>query len=272
MLRERALHLAGQRLAKDRFAGKEQALEPLAKLWVDEWQSHFECNFRLEQGAWWFHAPQFQPEIAPEWGSQSPLMSFASGSLVTLQSGAAFIIADVQNDFLPGGALAVPEGNQVASPLNRCIALFTSNKLPIFATRDWHPANHCSFKSQGGPWPPHCVAGTNGAAFANELNLPDEITIVSKADTQDKEAYSGFQETGLHDHLRSLGIRRLFIGGLTTDYCVLNTAMDALNLGYRVMLLIDAIRALNLKPHDGERAIAEMESAGAHVIQPGKLA
>jgi len=191
---------------------------------------------------------------------------------VELQSGDALIIVDVQNDFLPGGALAVPGGDQVVSPLNRCITLFTSNKLPIFATRDWHPANHCSFKSQGGPWPPHCVVGTKGAAFANGLDLPDETTIVSKADTQDKDSYSGFQGTGLHDHLRSLGIRRLFIGGLATDYCVLNTVMDALNLRYKVLLLADAARAVDLEPGDGERAIAKMESAGADIIQSGKLA
>jgi len=186
---------------------------------------------------------------------------------VELQFGDVLIIVDVQNDFLPGGALAVPEGNQVVSPLNRCIALFTSNKLPIFATRDWHPANHCSFKSQGGPWPPHCVAGTNGAAFADGLNLPNETTIVSKADTQEQDAYSGFQETGLHDHLRSLGVRRLFVGGLATDYCVLNTVTDALSLKYKVLLLADAIRAVNLDPHDGERAMAKMKSAGADIIQ-----
>jgi len=190
---------------------------------------------------------------------------------VELQLGDALIIVDVQNDFLPDGALAVPEGNQVVPPLNRCIALFTSNKLPIFATRDWHPANHCSFKSQGGPWPPHCVAGTKGAAFANGLNLPDETTTVSKADTQDKDAYSGFQETGLHDHLKSLGIRRLFIGGLATDYCVLNTVMDALRLEYKVLLLADAVRAVNLDPHDGERAMTKMESAGADVIQSADI-
>ncbi len=188
-----------------------------------------------------------------------------------LQFGDALIIVDVQNDFLPGGALAVPEGNQVVPPLNRCIALFTSNELPIFATRDWHPANHCSFKSQGGPWPLHCVAGTKGAAFANGLNLPDQTTIVSKADTQDKDAYSGFQKTGLHDHLRSLGIKRLVIGGLATDYCVLNTVMDALNLKYKVLLLADAVRAVNLDLHDGERAIVKMETTGADIIQSADL-
>jgi len=190
---------------------------------------------------------------------------------VELQFGDALIIVDVQNDFLPSGALAVSEGNQVVSPLNRCIALFTSNELPIFATRDWHPANHCSFKSQGGPWPPHCVAGTKGAAFANRLNLPDGTTIVSKADTQDKDAYSSFQRTGLHDHLKSLGISRLFIGGLATDYCVLNTVMDALSLKYTVLLLADAIRAVNLDPHDGEHAMTKMESAGADIIQSADI-
>jgi len=183
--------------------------------------------------------------------------------LAELQSGDALIIVDVQNDFLPGGALAVPEGDQVVPPVNHCISLFISYELPVFATRDWHPAKHCSFKAQGGPWPPHCIAGTKGAAFADGLNLPDETTIVSKADTQDKDAYSGFQETGLHDHLRSLGIKRLFIGGLATDYCVLNTVMDALKLGYEVLLLADAIRAVNINAGDGERAVTEIRAAGA---------
>jgi len=190
---------------------------------------------------------------------------------VELQFGDALIIVDVQNDFLPGGALAVSEGHQVVSPLNRCITLFTSNKLPVFATRDWHPANHCSFKPQGGPWPPHCIVGTNGAAFADKLKLPDETTIVSKADSQDQDAYSGFQETGLHDHLKSLGIRRLFIGGLATDYCVLNTVMDALKLGYKILLLTDATRPVNLDPHDGENAIVKMTAAGAQLLDSAEL-
>ena len=183
-----------------------------------------------------------------------------------LQSKDALIIVDVQNDFLPGGTLAVSEGDQVLPPINHYIALFTSNKLPVFATRDWHPASHCSFKSQGGPWPPHCIAGTKGASLADRLNLPNETTIVSKADTRDQNAYSGFQNTSLHDHLTSMGIRRLFIGGLATDYCVLNTTLDALKLGYKVMLLTDALRAVNLDPHDGERAIDKMETAGAQLI------
>jgi len=192
--------------------------------------------------------------------------------LIKLRSGDALIIVDVQNDFLPGGALAVPEGNQALPPLNRCITLFSSNKLPIFATRDWHPANHCSFKSQGGPWPPHCIVGTNGAAFADKLNLPDHAIIVSKADRQDQDVYSGFQGTDLHERLQSLGIKRLFIGGLATDYCVLNTVMDALNLGYRIFLLSDAIRAVNLNLHDGDKAIARMTGAGATMMATGELA
>jgi len=191
--------------------------------------------------------------------------------LVKLHSGDALIIVDVQNDFLPGGALAVPAGDRVVPVLNRCIALFTSHGLPVFATRDWHPPDHCSFQPQGGPWPPHCVAGTKGAEFANGLNLPDETTVVSKADTQDQDAYSGFEGTGLHDHLRSLGIKRLFIGGLATDYCVLNTVMDALKLGYQVLLLTDAVRAVNINPGDGERAIAEMQAAGAMLIDSKRL-
>jgi len=191
--------------------------------------------------------------------------------MIDLQTGDALILVDIQHDFLPGGALAVAGGNQVIGSANGCITRFTAHGFPVVATRDWHPANHCSFKPRG-PWPPHCVVGTHGAAFADDLNLPDDVIIVSKADKRDVDAYSGFQETILHARLQALGIRRLFVGGLATDYCVLNTVTDALNLGYRVMLLTDAIRAVNLRPGDGECAVANMISAGADAIRSEQIA
>ncbi len=183
-----------------------------------------------------------------------------------LKGGDALIIVDVQNDFLPGGGLAVPDGDAVVPVLNAVIGEFERRGLPIFATRDWHPANHCSFRAQGGPWPPHCVAESSGAAFAPALRLPVAATIVSKATTADKDAYSGFSGTELDRLLRAAGVRRVFVGGLATDYCVLNTVRDARACGYDVVLLLGAIRAVDVNPGDGNRAIAEMKQLGAEAM------
>lgn len=191
-----------------------------------------------------------------------PIMS-SQASDKRPQIGDALLIVDVQNDFLPGGALAVPAGDEIIAPLNAWISRFAGAGLPIFATRDWHPPNHCSFHAQGGPWPPHCVANTPGAAISSRLALPANATVVSKATLPPADAYSAFSDADLDARLRSVRVRRLFIGGLATDYCVLNTVIDALRLGYRVLLLIEAIRAVNLRPGDGERAIAVMLAAGA---------
>ncbi len=175
----------------------------------------------------------------------------------------ALIIVDVQNDFLPGGGLAVPGGDALIPVLNRCIARFVQAGLPIIATRDWHPANHCSFKARGGPWPPHCVTGTSGAEFPGTLELPADTPVISKATAPDKDAYSGFEGTGLESRLHTLGVTRLFVGGLATDYCVLNTVLDGLKLGFEVVLLTDAIQAVDVHPGDGARAIQEMQHKGA---------
>lgn len=184
---------------------------------------------------------------------------------IQLTQGDALLVVDVQNDFLSGGSLAVPAGNEVIPVLNRYIALFAGKSLPVYATRDWHPADHCSFRSQGGTWPSHCIAGSPGAAFPAALALPDSAVIVSKATTSQKDAYSGFEGTDLASQLRSHGIERLFIGGLATDYCVLNTVKDALSQGFKVVLLQDAIRAVNLHAGDGQAAINEMIKCGAEL-------
>lgn len=188
--------------------------------------------------------------------------------------GDALLLVDVQNDFLPGGSLAVKEGAEVVEPLNRCIELFSQRHLPIFATRDWHPADHCSFVGQGGPWPPHCVAGTPGADFAPGLRIPADLPMVKigKGNAPAKDSYSGFVDTELDQQLGERAVLRLFVGGLATDYCVLNTVLDALRRGYRVMVLSDAIRAVEVNPGDGERALAAMEEMGALLVETGALA
>ncbi len=188
-----------------------------------------------------------------------------SNSRPRLAPGDALLIVDVQNDFLPGGGLAVPYGEAVIPILNRYLDYFSKQNLPILATRDWHPLNHCSFKQQGGLWPEHCVAQTFGAEFPADLSLPEPTRIISKATHPDTDAYSGFQNTGLDSRLKSQGIRRLFIGGLATDYCVLNTVKDALQLGYTVYLLQDAVRAVNQNPTDGEQALQDMMELGCRL-------
>jgi len=190
---------------------------------------------------------------------------------ISPRPGDALIVVDVQNDFLPGGALAVPAGDEVVPVLNRYLQRFQARGLPVYATRDWHPPDHCSFRDQGGPWPPHCVAGSPGAEFAADLALPEDAVVISKATAPDREAYSGFQDTDLAGRLRAQGVRRLFVGGLATDYCVLNTVRDALAAGFEVVLLEDAVRAVDLHPGDGERALEEMRDQGARVIRLADL-
>ena len=177
----------------------------------------------------------------------------------------ALIVVDVQRDFLPGGALAVARGDEVIAPLNEAARAFELAGRPIFASRDWHPANHCSFKARGGPWPPHCVAGTPGAEFAGGLALPASAIVVSKATTADADSYSAFGGTDLAAQLRLRGVRRVVVGGLATDYCVLNTVLDARAEGFDVLVLTDAVRAVEVTAGDGERAIAKMEQAGARL-------
>ena len=191
---------------------------------------------------------------------------------IQLAPGDALMIVDVQNDFLAGGSLAVTEGNAVIPVLNRYIARFQVLQLPIFATRDWHPPDHCSFQTQGGPWPPHCIAGSPGAAFPSGLELPADVNIISKATARETDAYSGFTGTRLNECLQSLHICQIFIGGLATEYCVRNTVNDALRLGYTTFVLEDAIQAINQKPEDSQRALEDMIHRGAKLVQYEELA
>lgn len=182
---------------------------------------------------------------------------------IKLREKDALIIVDLQNDFCPGGALAVPEGDKIVPVLNAYIERFSNSKSLIVATRDWHPENHISFVEQGGIWPKHCVQNTKGAEFHPDLKLPSDSIIVSKATEPDKEAYSGFDGTNLDKLLKGKGVTRLFVGGLATDYCVRATVLDALRLGFCVFLLLDAIKGVNVQPEDSERAIVEMLEKGA---------
>ena len=180
--------------------------------------------------------------------------------------GDALLIVDPQVDFLPGGSLGVPQGDAVLAPINRLSDLYRTHALPVYVSRDWHPSLHCSFAGQGGPWPVHCVAGSDGARFAPGLQLDDAV-VISKATTVDVDAYSAFNGTGLADTLRARGITRLAVCGLATDYCVLNTVLDALAAGFEVLLATEAIRAVNVYADDGVRALVRMLDAGAMPVQ-----
>lgn len=181
--------------------------------------------------------------------------------------GDALVIIDVQNDFLPGGALAVPEGDAVIAPLNSVIKIFHHRGLPIYATRDWHPANHCSFTAQGGPWPPHCIADSEGAQFPDSLGLPAFAKLISKAAGTDKDAHSGFEGTPLDFQLKMYGVKHLFIGGLASDDCVLNTVRDAIKLGFKVTLISDAICTTQAS----NNALADLRALGAADLPSGDI-
>jgi nicotinamidase/pyrazinamidase len=179
----------------------------------------------------------------------------------------ALLIVDVQNDFCPAGALAVPGGDEVVPVLNGYAERFAGIGAPVFATRDWHPGHTRHFSAYGGVWPVHCVQGTPGAAFHPGLVLPPGTEVFSKGTDPETDAYSAFQsETGdgtpFSSVLAERGVVRLFVGGLATDYCVRESALDALRAGFEVVILEDAVRAVDVKPGDGERALDAIAAAG----------
>jgi nicotinamidase/pyrazinamidase len=188
----------------------------------------------------------------------------------------ALVIVDVQNDFCPGGALGVPHGDAVVPVLNRYAERFAAAGAPVFASRDWHPAKTSHFKAGGGVWPPHCVQDTPGADFHPDLALPSGAAIVSKGMDPSEDAYSCFQaETAdgmpFAAALGEVGVGRLFVGGLATDYCVKSTVVDGVREGYEVVVLADAIAAVDLTPGDGAKALDEMRAAGARMIRAEEL-
>lgn len=178
----------------------------------------------------------------------------------------ALIIVDVQNDFCPGGALAVPESDKIVPVINQLIPKFDK----IYTTQDWHPADHLSFKEQGGIWPPHCVANTKGADFHPDLKAENAIHILKGTD-KNKEAYSGFQGTDLSGKLKEDGIRRIFITGLATDYCVKATALDGLKQGFEVVIISDGIKGVDVNPGDSEKALGELKDAGVVIAKSGEI-
>ena len=180
----------------------------------------------------------------------------------------AVIVVDIQNDFCPGGALPVPEGDQVIPVINRWIDQAERVGATIVLTRDWHPANHCSFETEGGPWPVHCVQRTPGAEYHPDLRMPQSAIYVDKATDPARENFSDFAGTALGEQLRRKAVQRLFVGGLALDYCVRATVLEGLTEGFEVHLLLPATRSVDVKEGDGQRAIDEMRAAGA-VIEDG---
>ena len=185
----------------------------------------------------------------------------------------ALVVVDVQNDFAdPAGSLSVAGAEKVIEAVNAEIAAARAAGAEVVYTQDWHPPHTPHFVTDGGPWPPHCVAGTPGADAADGLELPDGTMIVEKADTPAMDVYSPFPGTGFADDLRARGVRRLVVGGLATDYCVLNTVTDALAEGFDVVVLDDAVRAVDVEPGDGDRAEDAMRRAGARFATVEDLA
>ena len=181
----------------------------------------------------------------------------------------ALVVVDLQVDFCPGGSLAVKDGDQVVAPVNRLLALPGWLKV---ATRDWHTPDHVSFKAEGGLWPVHCVAGSPGARFHPGLDASRVDLIVSKAARREADAYSGFEGTGLAADLRGRGVKRIFVCGLATDYCVRATALDGRREGLEVVVVEDAVRAVDLQPGDGARALKEMHGAGCVLARSADIA
>lgn len=182
----------------------------------------------------------------------------------------ALLVVDIQNDFCPGGALAVKEGDAIIPVVNRLVRLFLEREATVAYSRDWHPEDHSSFREEGGPWPPHCVAGTRGSAFHPSLHVPLYPLIISKG-TGNDEALSAFDGTNLHERLQQRGVTRLFVVGLATDYCVKATALDGLSLGYETIVLADATRPVDISPGDGEKALQNVTLRGGYIMTAGTL-
>ena len=182
----------------------------------------------------------------------------------------ALIIVDVQNDFCPGGSLAVAHGDEVVGPLNKLAKHFLERGEPVFKSRDWHKPDTRHFADFGGTWPVHCVQNTKGAEFHSDLIDDIHIRVISKG-LGDEDSYSAFDGTDLALQLGRLGVEEVWVGGLATDYCVKNTVLDALKHGFQVKAIEDAMRAVDVKPGDGARAMEEIQQAGAELVNSADL-
>lgn len=186
---------------------------------------------------------------------------------MTMTKDSALLLVDVQNDFCPGGALPVPDGDKVVEPLNRIASSFAAAGLTVVASRDWHPPVTRHFSEYGGAWPPHCVKDSPGARFHPDLHLPEGTLFVSKGNDPDSDSYSSFDGvsadgSSLGEILAGLQVKHLYVGGLATDYCVRSSALDAKKAGFEVTLLTDAIAGVNIVAGDSEEALEEMGRAG----------
>jgi len=182
-------------------------------------------------------------------------------------NGNALLVIDIQLDFMPYGSLAVKDGDKIIPVINKLVKLFSANEDMIFFSRDWHPEKHCSFSENGGTWPEHCIRGTRGARFHPDVQIPETSKIISKATTESKVAYSAFEDTELAEELEKNNINTLYVCGLATDVCVRSTVLDGLKLGLTVIVVSDAVKAVELEPGDGDRAIHEMNAAGAEIVE-----
>lgn len=182
------------------------------------------------------------------------------------RQGDALLIIDMQRDFMPGGALPVPGADTLIQTINRWAAFFASHHWPVIATRDWHPCDHGSFAVNGGDWPVHCVQHSDGADFVYGLALPEDVVVIDKGVNPDSNGYSAFEHTGLEVRLKELGIRRLWVCGVATDYCVQASVLDALKQGLEVVLLSKAVKGVDVHEGDVDRALNRMKEAGVCIV------
>lgn len=186
---------------------------------------------------------------------------------IAVRPGDALVVVDVQHDFLPGGALAVASGERIFAPIADLAPRFAR----VYATRDWHPADHSSYAQHGGPWPVHCIAETHGAAFDARLDLAKVDRVIDKGTARETDGYSGFAATALAEDLREHHVSRVFVCGLATDYCVKHTALDARAAGFETIVIEDASAAVNVAPGDEDHALAELRGAGIAVVKSGEI-
>ena len=180
------------------------------------------------------------------------------------KNGDGLLIVDVQKDFCPGGALAIEEGDLIIPPLNYWIKQARRMDLPVYASRDWHPVDHISFKEEGGSWSPHCIQDSDGAQFHPELHLPTGVVKITKGVRFDQDQNSAFDQTGLTHRLKRDSVRRLFVGGLALDVCVLASVIDARKAGFDVNVIEDATRPVNAK--DGREALLKIRKSRTGIV------